>query len=155
MHVVEQVLSEVRGSQKVSGTRELSGLVNRFNDSDSAGVIRVARAASGLGGFRDQVNGSLGLISRGGIIWLEHRQTIGPPAAPLHVPSPTRLVDGGRSQRVKKASFGSSSTVKPSLSSGAVPEVGRMSRSTRCVLRRKRRQRPAFTGSSQAIGRQV
>ena len=37
---------------------------------------------------------------------------------------------------MKKASFGSSSTVKPSCSSGAVPEVGKMSRSTRCVLRR-------------------
>ena len=43
MQVVEQVLSEVRGGQKVSDTRDLcGGLVNGFNDSNIAGVIRVA-----------------------------------------------------------------------------------------------------------------
>ena len=40
-------------------------------------------------------------------------------------------------------------------SSGSVPEEGRMSWSTRCVLRRKRRQRPVFTGKSQATERHV
>ena len=93
----------------------------------------------------------LGLISRGGIIWLEHRQTraatywlrqvlrfsggppVGsPPAAPCRVPSPARPVDGGCPKG--EESFRSSSTVKRSSSSGAVPEVSRMSRSTRCVL---------------------
>ena len=67
----------------------------------------------------------------------------------------TRPEEGGRPHRVKKASLGSSSTTKPSCSSGAVPALGSLSRSTRCVLRRNRRQRPSFTGSSQAIGRQV
>ena len=69
-------------------------------------------------------------------------------------PTPAKPSDGGRSQRAKKASFGSNSTVKPSCTSGSVPEVGKMSRSTRCVLRRKRRQRPVVTGRSQATGRQ-
>ena len=44
-----------------------------------------------------------------------------------------------------------SSSTQPSWISGSAPELGKTSRST-CVLRRKRRQRPAFTGRSQAIG---
>ena len=84
----------------------------------------------------------------------EGRTTTGQ-AASSRVGLLTRPVEGGRSQRVKKASFGSSSTIKPSCSSGAVPVVGSVSRSTRCVLRRKRRHRPALTGKSQAMWRQV
>ena len=40
MHVIEQVLSKVRGSQQVGSTRDLSScLVNGLNDSDIAGVV--------------------------------------------------------------------------------------------------------------------
>ena len=46
MHVIEQVLSKVRGSQKVGGTRDLSScLVNGFNDtSNSAAAYWTSQA---------------------------------------------------------------------------------------------------------------
>ena len=44
---------------------------------------------------------------------------------------------------------------QPSYTRGPAPDVGRTSRSPLCVLRRKRRQRPARTGRSQPMGRRV
>ena len=83
MHVVEQVRGKVSGSQQVGSTRNhRSCLVHGLNDGNIAGMVGFTSTAVGLGGFRDQVNGSLGVISRDLITTASSGESTAGPAPP-------------------------------------------------------------------------